>query len=126
MDLKGAGMGHAMQMTPSMIRKAVNSWQDVNPIRVKGMHYINTPLNVHVVMNIFKTFMKEKLRRRLHLYRGDGKKILSSLIPCDILPPEYGGCGPSVDTLLNEWKNRVISNRDWFMKPEKHGPFSPF
>jgi hypothetical protein len=26
-DLKGAGMGHAMQMTPSMIRKAVNSWQ---------------------------------------------------------------------------------------------------
>ena len=26
-DLKGAGMGHAMQMTPSIIRKAVNSWQ---------------------------------------------------------------------------------------------------
>lgn len=26
-DLKGVGMGHAMQMTPSIIRKAVNSWQ---------------------------------------------------------------------------------------------------
>ena len=26
-DLKGVGMGHAMQMTPSLIRKAVNSWQ---------------------------------------------------------------------------------------------------
>ena len=26
-DLKGVGMGHAMQMTPSVIRKAVNSWQ---------------------------------------------------------------------------------------------------
>lgn len=26
-DLKGVGLGHAMQMTPSVIRKAVNSWQ---------------------------------------------------------------------------------------------------
>ena len=26
-DLKGVGMGHALQMTPSIIRKAVNSWQ---------------------------------------------------------------------------------------------------
>lgn len=26
-DLKGVGVGHAMQMTPSLIRKAVNSWQ---------------------------------------------------------------------------------------------------
>ena len=26
-DLTGASFGHAMQMTPSMIRKAVSSWQ---------------------------------------------------------------------------------------------------
>ena len=26
-DLSGVGIGHAMQMTPSIIRKAVNSWQ---------------------------------------------------------------------------------------------------
>ena len=26
-DLSGISLGHAMQMTPSMIRKAVNSWQ---------------------------------------------------------------------------------------------------
>ena len=32
-DLKGVGMGHAMQMTPAFIRKAVSSWQ-VELIRV--------------------------------------------------------------------------------------------
>ena len=26
-DLKGVSLGHAMQMTPSIIRKAVSSWQ---------------------------------------------------------------------------------------------------
>ncbi len=26
-DLVGVGFGHAMQMTPSIIRKAVSSWQ---------------------------------------------------------------------------------------------------
>lgn len=26
-DLKGVGFGHAMQMTPSAIKKLVNSWQ---------------------------------------------------------------------------------------------------
>ena len=64
-DLKGAGLGHATSMTPSMIRKAVNSWQDVTPIRTKQMYFINTPYNVHLVLNIFKKFMKEKLRQRV-------------------------------------------------------------
>lgn len=124
-DLAGVSMSHGLAMTPSIIRKAVNSWQDVYPIRTKAMHYINTPFNIHVVMNIFKTFMKEKLRQRLHLHRGHGKKVLSTMIPLDMLPGEYGGQGLTVASLTDEWKNRVIDSRDWFMNPNDHGPFSP-
>merc|ERR1711911_207842 len=97
-----------MQMTPSIIRKAVNSWQDVNPVRTKSMYYINTWVNVHVIMNIFKTFMKEKLRRRLHLHRGNGHKVLRTIVPLHNLPEEYGGTGPSVTDLIGDWKAKVM------------------
>ena len=46
---------------------------------------------------------------KLHLHRGDGKKVLRSLIPSDILPPEYGGCGPSVEFLLSMFSFHMIS-----------------
>jgi len=122
-DLSGVGIGHAMQMTPSIIRKAVNSWQDVNPIRTKSMYYINTPLNVHVIMNIFKTFMKEKLRRRLHLHRGNGSKVFKTFVPSHNLPEEYGGTGPSIASLINEWKKKVLDSREWLLN-EKRAPFA--
>ena len=64
-DLQGAKFGHAKAMTPSMIRKAVSGAQDVTPIRTKKMYFINVPHNVNIVLNIFKKFMKEKLRNRV-------------------------------------------------------------
>jgi len=122
-DLSGVGIGHAMQMTPSIIRKAVNSWQDVNPIRTKSMHYINTPLNVHVIMNIFKTFMSEKLKRRLHLHRGNGSSVLKTIIPSHNLPEEYGGTGPNVTNLIAEWKKKMLDSREWLLD-ETRPPFA--
>jgi len=124
-DLSGVGVGHAMQMTPSIIRKAVNSWQDVNPVRTKSMYYINTPLNVHVIMNIFKTFMKEKLRRRLHLHRGNGHKVLRTIVPLHNLPEEYGGTGPRITDLIGDWKAKVLESREWLMD-ETRSPYGKF
>jgi len=118
-DLSGVGVGHAMQMTPSIIRKAVNSWQEVNPIRTKSMYYVNTPLNVHVIMNIFKTFMSEKLRRRLHLHRGNGGKVLRTIVSLHQLPEEYGGTGPSVTNLIAEWKKKILDSREWLLDEER-------
>ena len=64
-DLHGATFGHAKCMTPATIRKFVNNAQDVTPIRTKMICFINTPFNVNVVLNIFKAFMKQKLRQRV-------------------------------------------------------------
>lgn len=85
-DLKGAGLGHATSMTPSMIRKAVNSWQDVTPIRTKSMYFINTPYNVHLVLNIFKKFMKEKLRQRVCIFLSSHSNSSSSYFVAMMLP----------------------------------------
>jgi len=121
-DLKGAGLGHATSMTPSMIRKAVNSWQDVTPIRTKQMYFINTPYNVHLVLNIFKKFMKEKLRQRVHLHR-DGRVALQDLIPIDNLPEDFGGRGLSINSLSDRWAAHMTNNRQWFVDVNAHGPF---
>lgn len=41
--------------------------QDGYPMRPKGLNYINTPEAFNTVFNIFKSFMKEKMKRRVSL-----------------------------------------------------------
>lgn len=44
---------------------------------------------------------------QLHLHRGDSKKVLTSLIPCDNLPKEYGGNGPTIDFLTSAYSDLI-------------------
>ena len=43
-------------------------------MRPKGLHYINTPQAFDTVFNIFKSFMKEKMKKRVNIYKNLIKK----------------------------------------------------
>lgn len=64
-DLKGASMGHFTQFTPSMMKKFAVMTQDANPIRMKGFNYINVPSFFESVFKFFKTFLNEKMKKRV-------------------------------------------------------------
>ena len=40
-------------------------------MRPKGLHYINTPQAFDTVFNIFKSFMKEKMKKRVSVQELD-------------------------------------------------------
>ncbi|KAK8375033.1 hypothetical protein O3P69_017775 [Scylla paramamosain] len=65
LDMEGVTAGHAMQMTPAIVKKAMTIWQDGYPMRPKGLNYINTPAAFDTVFNIFRSFMKEKMKKRV-------------------------------------------------------------
>jgi len=67
--------------------------------------------------------MTEKLKNRLHLHRGNGSKVLKTFISSHNLPEEYGGTGPSITSLINEWKKKVLDSREWLLN-EKRAPFA--
>ncbi|XP_012287649.1 retinol-binding protein pinta isoform X2 [Orussus abietinus] len=118
LDMQNATLGHALQLTPGVIKRLVHSWQGCYPIRIHSMDFINGPAYLNVVLNIFKSFMNKKLRSRVCI-RKSFDDVLRDKIPIECLPLEYGGTDGSIDDLKDYWMARVEENREWFEQDEK-------
>ncbi|XP_071441306.1 retinol-binding protein pinta-like [Hetaerina americana] len=118
-DLKGVTLGHALQMTPSVIWKAVHAWQDCYPVRIKSINFINAPSYVDVVLNIFRRFMNKKMAQRVFVH-GHNIKSFHEIVPPEILPKEYGGSNGKLEDLVAHWKKTATEKRDWFIADEKY------
>lgn len=117
-DLDGLTMAHGTEMTPSVIKRAVFSWQNYH-IRPKQLEFMNAPMFVNVILNIFKSFMKPKMKARMRVHFSRTQSLLEA-IDRKILPPEYGGEGDDLDTLIKYWNDKLLSYRDWFINDEKY------
>ncbi|XP_046816640.1 retinol-binding protein pinta-like [Vespa crabro] len=117
LDLAGISFGHALQFSPSVIKKLVHAWQGCYPLRIQALEFINSPIYVNVVLNVFKSFMVDKLKRRVHVHTY-GKKTFLDIVQRDILPVEYGGTDGSINDLKDYWKCKVEENRAWFAVEE--------
>ncbi|CAB0032842.1 unnamed protein product [Trichogramma brassicae] len=104
-DMKGVHFGHALQMTPGVIKRLVHTWQGY-PNRLNSLDYVNAPTHVNVILSVFKRFMSKKLGERMHVHPGDGKSLLQKLSP-DLLPKELGGSDSDYATLKS---NIVLRN----------------
>ncbi|XP_063232390.1 retinol-binding protein pinta-like isoform X2 [Bacillus rossius redtenbacheri] len=118
-DLAGVSLGHARQLTPSIIKKAVHSWQNCYPVRIKSLVFINAPLHVGVVLSVFKRFMSEKLRNRVQIFYT-GSDYLKGISDPQLLPQEYGGEGGKLQDLIDYWKQHMVERRDWLLQQEMY------
>nr|XP_046483453.1 retinol-binding protein pinta-like isoform X1 [Neodiprion pinetum] len=114
LDLTGSKFEHVGQFTPATVKKAVTCFQDAYPLRTKSMHFINLPPSFDMVFNIFKLFLKEKLKNRILIHSD--QNTLYEHIPKEILPSDLNGNGPSIAELTAEWKQKVQDKRDWFLE----------
>lgn len=90
LDTDGLGLGHVYHFTPSFAGRVVEWVQDCLPTRLKAVHVVNQPYIFNMIFALFKPFMREKLRNRIHLHGSDRDSILKH-IDADSLPVQYGG-----------------------------------
>ncbi|XP_069951886.1 retinol-binding protein pinta isoform X4 [Cherax quadricarinatus] len=119
LDMADVTPAHGMQMTPALVKKAMTIWQEGYPMRPKGLHYINTPAAFDTVFNIFKSFMKEKMRKRVHIH-GTDMESLYRHVPKSVLPVEYGGTNGTIEEITKYWIERLDARRDWLLEDEKY------
>ncbi|XP_042230144.1 alpha-tocopherol transfer protein-like isoform X4 [Homarus americanus] len=119
-DIEGMTLTHVAQMTPVFVKKAMTMMQEGYPMRPKGLNYINTPAAFDTVFNIFKTFMKEKMKRRTH-FHGSDLDSLHKEVPKEVLPVEYGGTNGTIEDIKKYWLQRVDARRDWLIEDEQYG-----
>ncbi|XP_012261328.1 retinol-binding protein pinta [Athalia rosae] len=118
-DLDGVTLGHALQLPPQVIKRAVHSWQSCYPMRTNSMDFINAPSYVNFVLNVFRKFMTPKMKARVHVHSHTFKALHKKISP-SILPVEYGGSDGTIKELQEYWKTMVEDNREWFIDDEKY------
>lgn len=105
--MSSVSLGHALQMTPKLIRRAVGLWE-AYPFRIRKLEFVNAPFHVNVVLDIFRSFMSKKLKERVHVTRG-----LPEFNANDHLPGELGGNGESYKDLASHWHKVVVKNQEF-------------
>ncbi|XP_061707086.1 retinol-binding protein pinta-like [Cydia pomonella] len=116
-DMKGVGISVLSQWTPTLAKKAISCFEKAFPVRVRSNYIISTPAGFEAAYAILKTFLGEKLKKRIKVYNQDYKAIYHA-VPQAMLPTEYGGQDGSLQELIDYWKLKVESYRDWFVVQE--------
>ena len=64
--------------------------QESVPLRVKNIHIVNQPYIFNMVFQLFKPFLKDKLKNRI-IFHGSDRNSLHQYVSPKCLPPCYGG-----------------------------------
>jgi len=100
-DMDGYGWKH---FDIDFQKKMSGMWQDVFPMRVKGMYILNPPAIFDAVMKIAKTFNKSKVMERIEIM---AKKDLTKYVDKTQLLEDFGGDLPfeieKREADLKEW-----------------------
>ncbi|KAG8442003.1 hypothetical protein GDO86_010972 [Hymenochirus boettgeri] len=114
-DLQGWRLVHAFQITPSMAKRIAGVMTDSFPLKVRGIHLINEPLLFHPVFAIIRPFLPDKIKERVHMHGSNYIPSLHQHFPSSILPPEYGGSGPPISEMCEEWTECVMKSEDYLL-----------
>lgn len=114
-DMHKVQLGHALQLNPPLIKRSVQSWENYS-CRPKRLEFVNSPIHVNVVLNIFRSFMSAKMKSRLTINKGPP---VQHAIPKHVLPKDLGGTGPSYAELADHWQKKAVENRAWFLEMEQ-------
>ncbi|XP_057666280.1 retinol-binding protein pinta-like [Diorhabda carinulata] len=117
-DMNGVTFWHAKALTPNIVKRAVAAWQHYH-IASKSYEFINSPGYLNVILNIFKSFMTDSMKKSTKVHTN-GLKSLHTFVDKEILPEEYGGSAGKLEDLINFWHDKVLSKRDWFLEDNKY------
>lgn len=119
MDFAGFTASHFLQLNPLFMRRFSIFTEEALPMRLRSVHFINTPIGFETVFNTIKTFMPKKMQERVKIH---GKKMseLYKTVPKQYLPKEYGGENGSFREIANSWTKKVLAHREWLMEDAQY------
>ncbi|CAB1317636.1 unnamed protein product [Coregonus sp. 'balchen'] len=92
-DMQGWCFAHALQINPSL---------------AKRISSVLTPIFFRPVFAMIRPFLPDKIKQRIHMHGSTFKETLRDFFSEDILPQEYGGSGPSMEEVCQEWTSHIL------------------
>ncbi|TKS80397.1 Alpha-tocopherol transfer protein [Collichthys lucidus] len=119
-DLQGWTLGHALQITPSLARKISSVLSDSFPLKVRGIHLVNEPMFFRPVFSMIRPFLPDKIKQRIHMHGADFQETLSDFFSLHVLPPEYGGEGPEIEQVCQDWTKQLLQSENLLQQIADH------
>nr|CAD7463792.1 unnamed protein product [Timema tahoe] len=116
-DLSNYSLGVIRQFTPVILKKMQVIITKAYPVRIKSIHFVNSPVFVDKLVTLVKMVLITKLSKRIIVHTS-GLGSLHDHISPKYLPLEYGGELGPVQDIWDSWTKDLISKRDWFLEQE--------
>ncbi|XP_014484842.1 PREDICTED: alpha-tocopherol transfer protein-like, partial [Dinoponera quadriceps] len=117
-DATGITTGHVGRINLPSLKKLIYYVQDALPIRLKGIHIINTSPIVEVIYNMVKPFISAEFINLTHFHTS--LQSASEYFPIELLPNERGGKAGSIQEFIDANYKRMENCRKWFLEDEKN------
>ncbi|KAF5291263.1 hypothetical protein FQR65_LT11441 [Abscondita terminalis] len=115
-----ATIKHILHVDVSVCKKAMSCFYSAYPTRPKGAIFVNPPVYFEKFIATLKSWVPEKISKRVHVYNENNVNKLYEQVSIDSIPSDYGGNGPTIQELTDNWKKIVENHRDWFIEEEKY------
>lgn len=120
MDFEGLSTKQVMALSPSFSLKLLSFIQEAMPLRLKEVHMVKQPFIFNLVWNIFKPFIKEKLKKRIFFHGSKMPSLHKHMLPSH-LPKNYGGERPEIDYTGSDWYPTIDNYLDHIEKLNSYG-----
>lgn len=120
MDFNKLGMAQVKALSPSFSKRLLLFIQDAMPLRMKQIHMINQPMIFNLVWQLFKPFIREKLKSRMFFHGKDMNSLHKHIDP-DFLPADYKGNLPKINYSGRDWYPCVKDYEDYIAKWNTYG-----
>ncbi|KPJ14239.1 Alpha-tocopherol transfer protein-like [Papilio machaon] len=107
-------------MNPMLMKKMTVAFQEAAPVRMKGVHYLNTPPGFETIFNFIKGFLNEKNKKRLYVHNTDFESLYKYL-PKEVLPTEYGGNAGTAREFTESTKKKILEYSAWLDEEHLYG-----
>ncbi|KAL2716043.1 retinaldehyde-binding protein 1 isoform X1 [Vespula squamosa] len=120
MDFDGLSMKQVMGLTPSFNMRLLTFIQDALPFRLKEVHIVKQPFLFNMVWQMFKPFVREKLKKRM-FFHGTKMSSLHNHIAPSHLPKNYGGQLPEINYSSADWYPTILQYEDRIKEWNSYG-----
>ncbi|KAF5274943.1 hypothetical protein FQR65_LT04284 [Abscondita terminalis] len=120
LDFDGLSTKQVMSLTPAVSMRLLSFIQEAMPLRLKEVHIVKQPFIFNMVWTIFKPFIQEKLKGRLH-FHGSKMSSLHKFLKPSHLPKNYGGDLPEIDYTGANWYPATDNHLDHMMAMNECG-----
>lgn len=118
-DMKHFTLGHVARITLSTLKKIMMYIQEAMPIRLKGLHVLNTFPLINQILALVKPLMKQELQDMLYLHTpAELEDFNQRFVPRKLMPSDYGGDLDSVEKYHNDLCKHLQLSGKWLKEIE--------